>query len=99
MRMTKFPPATTRHDYPALVILAVIFSMWTPLQAASPASASAFDLNKPTILITGANRGIGFAFVQHYAAAGWNVIATARSPQKADDLQAIADTKCQASVG
>lgn len=90
MRMTKFSPNATRHNYPALVILTLIFSMWIPLQAVS--AASAFDLNKPTILITGANRGIGFAFVQHYAAAGWNVIATARRPQKADDLQAIAVT-------
>ncbi|HEX8191596.1 MAG TPA: SDR family oxidoreductase [Allosphingosinicella sp.] len=33
----------------------------------------------PTILITGANRGIGLEFVRQYAADGWHVIATARS--------------------
>jgi NAD(P)-dependent dehydrogenase (short-subunit alcohol dehydrogenase family) len=32
----------------------------------------------PTILITGANRGIGLEFARQYAADGWDVIATTR---------------------
>jgi NAD(P)-dependent dehydrogenase (short-subunit alcohol dehydrogenase family) len=32
----------------------------------------------PTVLITGANRGIGLEFARQYAAASWQVIATAR---------------------
>jgi NAD(P)-dependent dehydrogenase (short-subunit alcohol dehydrogenase family) len=32
----------------------------------------------PTILITGANRGIGLEFARQYSGAGWDVIATAR---------------------
>jgi NAD(P)-dependent dehydrogenase (short-subunit alcohol dehydrogenase family) len=32
----------------------------------------------PTLLITGANRGIGLEFARQYAADGWEVIATAR---------------------
>ena len=32
----------------------------------------------PTILITGANRGIGLEFARQYSADGWDVIATAR---------------------
>jgi NAD(P)-dependent dehydrogenase (short-subunit alcohol dehydrogenase family) len=32
----------------------------------------------PTILITGANRGIGLEFARQYSADGWNVIATSR---------------------
>ena len=32
----------------------------------------------PTVLITGANRGIGLEFARQYAADGWDVIATAR---------------------
>jgi NAD(P)-dependent dehydrogenase (short-subunit alcohol dehydrogenase family) len=32
-----------------------------------------------TVLITGANRGIGAELVKQYAAAGWDVIATARN--------------------
>ena len=34
----------------------------------------------PTVLITGANRGIGLEFARQYAADGWTVIATAREP-------------------
>lgn len=34
----------------------------------------------PTILITGANRGLGLEFVRQYAADGWRVIATVRDP-------------------
>ena len=42
-----------------------------------------------TILITGANRGIGLEFVKQYAAEGTDVIACCREPAKADALKAI----------
>lgn len=42
-----------------------------------------------TIIITGANRGLGLEMAKQYAANGWNVIATAREPEKAKELQAI----------
>ncbi len=45
----------------------------------------------PTVLITGANRGIGLQFAQDYAAAGWDVIGTSRNPDRADDLGAISE--------
>jgi NAD(P)-dependent dehydrogenase (short-subunit alcohol dehydrogenase family) len=32
----------------------------------------------PTVLITGANRGIGLEFARQYSSGGWDVIATAR---------------------
>jgi NAD(P)-dependent dehydrogenase (short-subunit alcohol dehydrogenase family) len=35
----------------------------------------------PTILLTGASRGLGIEFVKHYAAAGWRVHACARDPE------------------
>lgn len=34
----------------------------------------------PTVLITGANRGIGLELTRQYAADGWDVTATAREP-------------------
>ena len=43
----------------------------------------------PTILITGANRGIGLELAKQYAGDGWSVIATARDPNKADGLKAL----------
>jgi NAD(P)-dependent dehydrogenase (short-subunit alcohol dehydrogenase family) len=44
----------------------------------------------PSVLLTGANRGLGLEFVRQYAAAGWQVIATCRDPARAAALQAIA---------
>ena len=41
----------------------------------------------PTVLITGANRGIGLAFAQSYAADGWRVHAAARNPARAGELK------------
>ncbi len=43
-----------------------------------------------TVLVTGANRGLGFEFTKQYAARGAKVIATARSPERADELNALA---------
>ncbi len=43
-----------------------------------------------TILITGANRGLGLAFCAQYAAEGWQVIATCRAPDAAAELQQLA---------
>jgi len=41
------------------------------------------------VLITGANRGLGLEFVRQYAADGWDVIATSRSPEKSAELQQL----------
>lgn len=42
-----------------------------------------------TVLITGANRGLGFEFAKQYVADGWRVLATCRDPAKADALGAL----------
>ena len=44
----------------------------------------------PTLLITGANRGIGLEFVKQYAADGWRVHACCRDPAAAGDLAEVA---------
>ena len=46
-----------------------------------------------TVLITGANRGLGLEFARQYSAAGWEVIGTARRPDAADDLKALAGVR------
>ena len=43
----------------------------------------------PTVLITGANRGLGLEFARQYATDGWQVIACCRDPNKASALKAI----------
>jgi NAD(P)-dependent dehydrogenase (short-subunit alcohol dehydrogenase family) len=52
----------------------------------------------PTVLITGANRGLGFEFTRQYAVMGWNVIATARKPDGAEALQELAGIHDNISV-
>ncbi len=43
-----------------------------------------------TVLVTGANRGIGFELARQYAADGWHVLAACRSPDTAHALQRLA---------
>jgi len=68
-----------------ITILGILLLLLTPTAWA--------DLNpdSPTVFITGSNRGIGLGFVQQYAERGWNVVATCRKPEKADQLKALAD--------
>jgi NAD(P)-dependent dehydrogenase (short-subunit alcohol dehydrogenase family) len=57
------------------------------------AANAALQPGAPTVLITGANRGIGLELARQYAAKDWNVIATARRPLDDPglaDLRAIA---------
>ena len=42
-----------------------------------------------TILMTGANRGIGLELARQFAADGWQVLACCRNPDAAVDLQAL----------
>ena len=44
----------------------------------------------PTVLITGANRGLGLEFARQYADEGWSVIATCRDPSAATELADVA---------
>lgn len=45
----------------------------------------------PTLLISGANRGLGLEFVKQYVAEGWDVVAGCRRPDEAAELREIAD--------
>jgi len=43
-----------------------------------------------TALITGANRGLGLEYVRQLAGSGWKVLATCRSPDRAEALRRVA---------
>ena len=44
----------------------------------------------PSVLITGANRGLDLEFTWQYGANGWHVFVCSRSPGEATDLAGIA---------
>ena len=52
----------------------------------------------PTVLVTGANRGLGLEFSRQYAAAGWKVLACCRRPDAAAELAALAGANSKLSV-
>ena len=52
----------------------------------------------PSVLVTGANRGLGLEFAKQYAASGYRVFATAREPARATDLAALAKGHSNISV-
>ncbi|MBT6960874.1 MAG: SDR family NAD(P)-dependent oxidoreductase, partial [Rhodospirillaceae bacterium] len=45
----------------------------------------------PSILITGANRGLGFGLLKLYVDDGWRVYGCCRNPESAAELNAITD--------
>jgi len=59
--------------------------------AVKPAHPATIDAKAaPVALITGSDRGIGFALVQELSRRGWRVIATCRDPAGADALETFA---------
>ena len=44
------------------------------------------------VLITGCSRGIGLGLVKHFSNAGFHVVATCRSPDKATELAALLES-------
>lgn len=60
------------------------------LLATALVASSAQAAPTPTVVVTGANRGLGLEWTRQYAARGWQVIATARQPEDATALKQLA---------
>jgi len=85
--------ATCKTSYPAaqLVLRRLPIAVFVYAISIAAAMGAAFDNDNPTVLITGANASHGLAFTSDYAELGWNVIATCRTPEKADRLKGLAE--------
>jgi NAD(P)-dependent dehydrogenase (short-subunit alcohol dehydrogenase family) len=86
-------------------ILAFSANGWAGGHQTAPKAAGAIQLDPAkrsdvtgTVLITGANRGIGLQLATNYAKRGWKVIATARNPAEATELNALAADNPQVTV-
>ncbi len=73
------------------ILVVVLLCMGLPLGCAD-------DSSKSTVLITGANRGIGLEYATQFADKGYHVIGTARAPEEAEELRAVAAQVVQLDV-
>jgi NAD(P)-dependent dehydrogenase (short-subunit alcohol dehydrogenase family) len=74
-----------------LLVSTALLAMAALAEVPSAAPSAAGQVpGQRTVLITGANRGIGLEFVRQYAGRGWRVIATTRDPTTARELEALA---------
>lgn len=82
----------TRIATPGVSSRAMMRSLlFVAILAVLPFTASAaLKKDSPTVLITGANRGIGLELAKQYADKGWNVIATSRHNGGDPQLAALA---------
>lgn len=90
------PFATTARKFLLLALIAVgtafntVAAEEAPMEYTTIGDPAKLAADQPTVFITGANRGIGLEFIRQLTGRGWNVIATARKPADAEELQAIA---------
>ena len=71
------------------VLYSLLLAILLPGLGTVPGYADGHDAAPGTVLITGANRGLGLEFSRQYREAGWTVIGTARRPDEADELAAL----------
>ncbi len=87
VRLRRMKTPSLRRSGPlraSVLLLASILLSSACLAEPEPGGASAAAR---TVLVTGANRGIGLELARQYAADGWQVIGTARKPEEADALR------------
>ena len=93
--MPRRPSALRRRVLEFMLVPSVIFAVVVlATKAASgtePSQTPAAGTAPRVVLITGANRGLGLEFSRQFCDAGWTVFATAREPDKADDLHKLGE--------
>ncbi len=72
----------------SLVTLCMVGVMLIGSQYSFAEASSLSSSPQKTVLITGANRGLGLEFAKQFKQLGYTVIGTARSPEKAVELKA-----------
>lgn len=88
-----------RTSLSTILTLIVITLVFVASVSIAPHSfASAASASKGTVLITGANRGIGLALAKEFKSRGYDVIGTARTPSDANDLKATGAVVMQLDV-
>ena len=78
--------------------LALLLILMVPSAHSDPGADEVGASDARTVLITGANRGIGLELSRQYSAAGWHVIGTARKPESAQELIALGAEVVQLDV-
>lgn len=66
-------------------------SLWLATFILLLSSTTAVAADAATVLITGANRGIGLEYARQFEARGYRVIGTARNPDEATELKQVSD--------
>ncbi|WP_282136677.1 SDR family NAD(P)-dependent oxidoreductase [Seonamhaeicola maritimus] len=69
-----------------ILSIALMFSLYSFSNSYELESES-INTNEKTAIVTGSNRGMGLGWVQHFLSEGYTVVATARKPEKATELQ------------
>ena len=81
-----------------LISLVAAFLCFSTVANAQTKAGDGAEPVRHSVLITGANRGIGLELARQYATAGWRVIGTARKPESATELDATGADVMQLDV-
>lgn len=81
--------STPKVSLTRIKLLALAAMLISSVSCAEPDSGvdDSTENTELTVLITGANRGIGLELARQYSSAGWQVIGTARRPDAAEELR------------
>ena len=91
MHRTKGGFVVILGSFAVVAAVAVLFGVvgGAPPATTNPAVGAEKAGPGPTVVITGANRGLGLEFARQFHAAGARVIGTARRPEAAKELRAL----------